>query len=148
MEHQTIKAILDRAINEEDDAARRYRELASRAENDELRDLLMGLVAEEETHRASLEMVREGDLSVFSTKWPSHDNLLASPTAETPEQAVTIAQAMLRAIESERKAFLLYKELAMQADDPGIRTLLESLAKEEANHWAALDEQYTKVLHS
>jgi len=146
MEHRTIRAVLDQAIAEEAHAADWYREMADRADSEELRRFLMSLVADEEVHRDTLERVREGDLSVFDAKWPSHDSLLENAEEHTGQPG-SVREAMLRAIEGERRAFLLYKELAMQAVDPGIQKLLESLAKQEADHWAALDEKYAKELH-
>jgi len=50
--------------------------------------------------------------------------------------------AIAAEVEAERRAFVVYSELAAAADDPGLTTLLDALAAEETRHWQKLEQAY------
>ena len=123
------------AIAAEELAAATYRSLAERAARDDLRSLLSDMAAQEEAHRRALERVREGDLTLFAKEAPPVEVLWAPSTAPNVDPLSSHATALLAAIDSERQAFQLYANLARATDDPGLKTLLNALAREEASHW-------------
>ena len=146
MESSVPDRILDSAIQEEIAAARRYLELAARATRDDVRELLESLAAEEEKHRQALEQVRAGDLTPFASPGPSQELLLAPSCEIELGPDATIARALLVAIDLEQAAFRRYTALARHAQDPGVRTLLEMLARQETGHWKRLEEAYERVI--
>jgi rubrerythrin len=143
---QSLEDVLDMAIEKEELAASTYRDMAERAERDDLRTLLIGLARVEEVHRQSLEEVRMGDLSLFARPWPEQQELSApsTPVDVTPDASPT--RAILAAIEAERHAFQLYTRLAQLTDDAGLRTVLEALARDEAGHWHTLEQAYDQLV--
>ena len=141
MHPTTVEEVFDFAIAAEVEAARTYRNLAAQVTRQGLRALLLAIADEEEAHRESLEQVREGDLSLFARGAPEIE--LSAPL-EVPALApdASPAQILLAAVDAERRAFVVYSELAVAADDPGLTTLLEALAVEETRHWQKLEQAY------
>ena len=148
MELETIEEVLDVAIAAEELAAATYRSLAEWATHDDLRSLLSDMAAQEEAHRRALERVREGDLTLFAKEAPPVEVLWAPCTAPNVGPLSSPATALLAAIDSERQAFQLYANLARATDDPGLTTLLDALAREEASHWHDLVTAYNQILES
>ena len=118
---RTISEVFDFAIAAEIEAARTYRDLASRAKRHDLRRLLLSIADEEDAHQKSLEQIREGDLSLFAVKLPEIE--LSAPLAAIGlDPEMTQAQLLLAAIDAERQACQLYTELAVATDDLGLST--------------------------
>ena len=137
----TVEEVFDFAIAAEVEAARTYRDLAAQVKRQGLRALLLAIADEEEAHRESLEQVREGDLSLFA--WGAPEIELSAPlVAPALAPDASPAQILLAAVDAERRAFVVYSELAAKADDPGLTTLLEALAVEETRHWQKLEQAY------
>ena len=141
-----IEQVLELAIAKESEAERGFRALAQRAQREDLRELLEQLAAEEARHKASIERVREGDLTVFAGVTVRDEWLMAPPTGVAIEPDSDPAQALLSAMEDERQSRALYSGLAEQLSDPGLKTLLEALAAEELNHWRTLQRAYERII--
>lgn len=140
-----IEKVVEFAIAAEIEAARTYRGLAERVGRRDLRELLVTIAAEEDGHREALERVQEGDLSIFARGGPAVQ-LSAPLAAPTLSPDLTPAQFLLAAIDAERQAHQLYSQLAAEADDPGLATLLDALASEETRHWQRLERAYDALI--
>jgi rubrerythrin len=145
MELMKIEQVVEFAIAAEVEAARTYRGLAERVDRRDVIDLLMAIAAEEDGHREALERVREGDLSIFA-RGGSVVQLSAPLAAPELGPHLTPAQFLLAAIDAERRAHQLYSQLAAEADDPGLATLLDALASEETRHWQRLELAYDALI--
>jgi rubrerythrin len=141
----TIEDIIDFAIAAEIEAARAYRDLAERVEHRDVHALLLTIATEEDGHREALERVRQGDLSMFAR---DGDEIQLSASLAAPDLSpdLTAAQFLLAAIDAERRAYQLYRELAFEAGDPGLTTLLDALAREETRHWQRLERAYDGLI--
>lgn len=146
MDQSALDRVLQQAIDAEIAAACGYRELARRVRRSDVREFLTALVAQEEQHREALERVRAGDLSLFASPGPSAEVLVAPSSEVVPGPEASMAQALLAAIDQEQLAFRRYTAFACEADDPGVRTLFEALARQEANHWRQLEEAYDRII--
>ena len=145
MKPTTIEDIVDFAIAAEVEASHTYRDLASKVKVRELRDLLLAIAAQEDSHREALERVREGDLSIFATD--VGDVEVSVPLGAPPlGPDLSPPQLLLAAIDAERQACQLYSQLAAAAADPGLTTLLEALAREETRHWQQLEQAYDAMV--
>jgi rubrerythrin len=142
---RTISEVFDFAIAAEIEAARTYRDFASRVKRHDVRRLLLSIADEEYAHQKSLEQVREGDLSLFAMTLPEIE--LSAPLAAVGlDPEMTSAQLLLAAIDAERQAYQLYTEFAAATDDLGLSTLLRSLAVEETRHWQKFEQAYDAVV--
>ncbi len=144
---QSTAEVLEMAIEEEEKAAKAYRNLAAAAEKDEVRGMLIRFAEEEEAHRESLMNVRLGDLEVFAKPWPEKSELLFVPREGELAPDATPPTVILAAMDDERRAFLLYTALAERSEDPGVKTLLGAIAREEAHHWHSLEKIYDSMCH-
>jgi len=141
----TIDAVLAFAIAKEEEATRRYQQLAQQVMDPELSDLLRTMAFQEEIHRQKLEAMAAGDLSALSL-----EGFLADPVAEMaavaePGPDASLAQVLLFAVNAEQQAFQIYMFLAAAVTDPGIAALLRSLAEEEDQHRKRLERMYREV---
>ena len=135
MKMQEIEKILTFAIEEEEKAADLYRALAVKSTEPGLRKTLLGFAAEEEQHKASLENVMAGDLTIFASA--DADSIMYSEECTQPTlspETMTLRQALRFAITAEQKAFRLYMTLARATDDAGLTTIFKALAQQEAAH--------------
>ena len=146
MEQAALDSILRMAIDAEIAAATGYRELARRSRRRDVQELFATLAAQEEQHREALKHVRDGDLSLFASPGPSAEVLVAPLSEVVVGPEANTARALLAAIDQEQVAFRRYTELAGAAEDPGVRTLFEALARQEAQHWRLLEEAYDRVI--
>ncbi len=137
-----IDDILDFAIENEQGAVDFYRELASKSNKPEVRDLFEEYAKEEEVHKANLEAVKAGQtLKPISTKvldLKLGDYLVAvEPTTNMDYQA-----ALVLAMKREKAAFRLYTALAAKVEDGELRNLFLRLAQEEAKHKLHFEIEY------
>ncbi len=135
MKMQEIERILTFAIEEEEKAAGLYRGLAAEATDPGLRESLLSFAAEEEQHKALLENVMIGDLTMFAAA--DADSIMYSEECTQPTlspETMTLRQALRFAITAEQKAFRLYMTLARATDDAGLTTIFNALAQQEAAH--------------
>ena len=144
MEHfESVEQILDFAIVREEEAARKYRELAEQAEQVELRRLFEEFAQEEVIHREKLRLVKAQKLLL-----PSQDRLIDLRLKHYvvdvhPEHERGFQQALLSAIRKEKAARALYQDLAEYVDgDSEVRTLLLALAAEEGKHQQQFEKYY------
>ncbi len=145
MDPQSMDDVLNLAIAEEEKAMKSYRDLAAKTSDDEVCEMFRQFALQEEAHRQSLMQVRLGDLEIFAKPWPEKSELLfVPPEGELDSDADALA-VILAAIDSERRAFMLYKALAARSEDNGIATLLDAIAREEAHHWHTLEKIYNTM---
>jgi rubrerythrin len=126
----------------EEEAARRYRELAARMRlrgEERLCDLFLFLASIEEKHArhvAHLAAERLGhDVTAARTGWDvpeSFDEEEGSSRLLTPYRALAVA------VRNEDRAFAFYSYVAAGAADGATRALAEELAKDELTHAALL----------
>ena len=147
MKMQEIERILTFAIEEEKKAAILYRDLAAQATDPGLQESLLSFAAEEEQHKALLENVMIGDLTMFATA--DTDSIMYSEECTQPTlspETMTLRQALRFAITAEQKAFRLYMTLARAAADAGLTTIFEALAKQEAAHAKRFENLFDQVM--
>ena len=147
MKMQEIERILTFAIEEEEKAANLYRHLATKATDTGLRESLLGFAAEEEQHKASLENVMIGDLTMFASA--DADSIMYSEECTQPTLSpgtMTLRQALRFAITAEQKAFRLYMTLASATDDAGLTTIFKALAQQEAAHAKRFEILFDQIM--
>ena len=139
---KSVDAILDFAIENEENAAKFYRELATMAKLQHMKQVFEGYACEEDGHKAKLVHVKAGGqlapakIKVMDLK--IGDYLVdQKPTPDLDYQG-----SLILAMKMEKAAFKLYTDLAEATDDPQVRDLLLSLAQEEARHKLRFEIEY------
>jgi len=145
---ESAEAILDFAIEKEQEAQSFYRELADKVKSQAMRKLLMEFVAQEARHEARLKGVKQGRKSLgVGGKVPDLKvSQYLAPAQPNPE--MDYQDALMVAMQRERAAFALYSDLAGSTDDAELQEVFEALAQEEAKHKLFLEREYDDKVYS
>ena len=138
----TVDEILDYAIDQEQQAADFYADLAERAEKAGMKKILLDFSAEEQSHKERLLAVKAGeheltpeqevlDLKIF-------DYLVEVDATEN----ISYQDALIVAMKRERAAFQLYSDMAAKVPESHLKEVLQGLAKEEAKHKLFFESEY------
>lgn len=145
---QTIEEILDFAISREQQAVDFYKKLSKLAPGKQLQDLMKDYAAEEQRHKDKLLAVKTGG-SLDNTHKRPLDMKMAdylTDVEETPE--MTYQDALIIAMKREQLAFRLYTDMAEKVEDAELKSLFESLAREEASHKNYFESEYDDKIYT
>jgi rubrerythrin len=140
--------VLDFAIGTEEESAKFYEELASRATSESMRSLFAGFATEEKGHKAKLERIKAGgqlkpsEAKILDLKIGDYLVDVEPSGGELDYQA-----ALILAMKREKAAFRLYSDLARTAHDGGLRDVLLALAQEEAKHKLRFEIEYDDQIY-
>ena len=142
MEFDSVDAVLDFAIKNEQGASDFYTDLASKMEKPQMKKIFQGFAAEERGHKAKLEAVKGGEKGKL-TKAKVLDLKIGDYLVEQePSASMDYQSALILAMKQEKAAFRLYSDLAASTDDGGVRELFLGLAQEEAKHKLRFEIEY------
>jgi len=142
MKFQSVTEILDFAIKKEEEARDFYLDLAGKVKNPVMVDVFRDFAHQEEGHKAKLLQVKAdkmglpGDAKIKDLK--IGDNL----EEIAPAPNLDYQSALIIAMKAEKNAFKLYNDLAAAAQDPGLKSILQGLAQEEAIHKLRFEVEY------
>ena len=103
---------------------------------------MLGYAREEQRHKDKLLAVKADGRFDNEHKRPL-DLKMADylvDVEETPE--MTYQDALIIAMKREQVAFKLYTDMAEKIEDPELKSLFESLAREEASHKNYFESEY------
>jgi rubrerythrin len=145
---ESADAILDFAIQREQEAQAFYRDLAEKVKGQAMQKLLMEFVAQETRHEAKLKGVKQGRKALGAGgKVP--DLKVSQYLAQTePKPDMDYQDALTVAMQRERAAFALYTDLAAATDDAELQDVFNALAQEEAKHKLFLEREYDDHVYS
>jgi rubrerythrin len=138
---ESADAVLDFAINEEEEAAKFYTQLADSFAGP-ISQIFSGFAKEEEGHKKKLLAVKSGkqfapvEKKIMDLKIGDY---LADVEAEGE---LDYQQALVIAMKKEKAAFKLYMKLHDTAEDENLRNLMLALAQEEAKHKLRFEIEY------
>ena len=142
MQFDSVDAVLDFAIKNEQDASDFYTELAAKMEKPYMKQAFEGFAAEERGHKAKLEAVKKGK-SAKLTKAKVLDLKIGDYLVEQkPSASMDYQSALILAMKQEKAAFRLYTDLAASTKDKKLRDLFLGLAQEEAKHKLRFEVEY------
>jgi len=145
---QSVEEVLDFAISREQEAVDFYTKLSKLAPGRQLQDLMRDYAKEEQRHKDKLLAVKTGGALDNAHKRPL-DLKMADYLAdveETPE--MTYQDALIIAMKREQLAFRLYTDMAEKVEDPALKSLFESLAREEASHKNYFESEYDDKIYT
>lgn len=138
----TVDEILDYAIDQEQQAADFYADVAERTETAGMKQTLLDFSEEEKRHKKILESVKVGEreltpeqevlnlkLSDYLVDVEVHDNL-------------SYQDALIIAMKRERAAYELYNDMANKLPDGELKNVIVGLAIEESKHKLFFEAEY------
>jgi rubrerythrin len=139
---ESIDALLDFAMDNEQAAVDFYTELATKATDEAMREVFTSFAKEEMGHKARLQSVKDGK-KILPTETKVIDLKIADYMVETEvTDDMSYADALAVAMQKEKAAFRLYTDLANIVDSAEVRNLLLGLAQEEAKHKLRFEIEY------
>lgn len=138
----TVDEILDYAIDQEQQAADFYSNLASRAEKAGMRDVLLEFAEEEKRHKQKLLAVKQGE-SELTPEQEVLDLKISDYLVEVDASSdISYQDALIVAMKRERAAFQLYSDMAAKVPESNLKQVLIGLAKEESKHKLFFESEY------
>ena len=138
----TVDEILDYAIDQEQQAADFYADLATRAEKAGMKQVLLDFAEEEKRHKALLEEVKTGEREL-SPEQEVLDLKISDYLVEVDAgDDISYQDALIVAMKRERAAFELYSDMAEQVPESHLKDVFVGLAKEEAKHKLFFESEY------
>ena len=142
MNFDSVDAILDYAIEKEEDAFQFYSDLAAKMDRAYMKSIFKQFAKEEKGHKAKLQAVKEGKL-LLSSSQKILDLKIGDHLVEADLDAeMDFQQALIVAMKAEKAAYRLYNDLASSTDDENLRAMFLNLAQEEAKHKLRFEVEY------
>lgn len=144
---ETIKEILDFAIENEQEAVDFYNSLASQSKTTDMQAIFLQFAREEMGHKAKLLKIIEEGISSLSTTKVSDMKISDYLVEVKPSPNMTYQDALVLAMKKEKAAFKLYLTLAERASIEGFKQLFNELADEEAKHKVRFEIEYDEFVY-
>ena len=146
MQFENLEAILDFAIEKENEAADFYTELSRQPDFSGAAEMFAGFAAEERKHQQMLADFKAGGFSEavqgYQFEWVT--DIKRSDYVVAPEYrpGMGYGEILLLAMKREEKALKLYNELLAGARSAEQKKLFKIFCQEEAKHKQALETLY------
>ena len=138
----TVDEILDYAIDQEQQAADFYADLANRAEKAGMKEILLDFAAEEQGHKDRLLAVKAGEREPTKEQEVLDLKISDYLVEVDASEGISYQDALIVAMKRERAAFQLYSDMAARVPDSHLKEVLQGLAKEEAKHKLFFESEY------
>ena len=138
----TIDEILDYAIDQEQQAADFYAELALRAEKAGMKQVLLDFADEEMSHKERLLAVKNGKHELTPEEEVLDLKISDYLVEVDATDDISYQDALIIAMKRERAAFELYTDMAANIPDSHLEEVITGLAKEEAKHKLFFESEY------
>jgi rubrerythrin len=144
MKFGSLKAVLDFAIEREEEAASNYGKLCQMASDQSAKRLLADLQREEQNHKRILQGLTPARVRASAAK-DVKDLMISNYLVDEPLTAeMNFQDLLIFAAKKEKKAVDLYSDLAKKAMTKEQKALFEYLAKQEKAHKLRLELEYEK----
>jgi len=148
MDFKNVDDILDFAIQNEQQAADFYYNLANESEAKEMRETFVEYAKEEEGHKARLVKIKEtGEYDLSEEKVLNlkiGDYLVISKPSSGK---MSYQEALILAMKREKAAYKLYMKLCEIAPNDELKKMFNGLAIEEAKHKLKFEIEYDDVIY-
>lgn len=139
---QGFGEILDFAIAREQEAHDFYVGLADKVERQEMKDVFAQFSKEELGHKAKLQAVKAGKMTISSSGKVADLKIADYVVAAQADPTMSYQDALILAMKREKASFRLYTDLARSASDNSLKELFLALAQEEARHKLRFEVEY------
>ena len=141
-----VDDILDFAIANEIEAHKFYTDLAAKMNNRTMKQVFLDFAAEEQTHKKLLEDAKAGRKVLLSREKVANLKIAEFTVAVEPAPNMDFKDALILAMQKEKKAFHLYSSLAHVVEDKAAAELFGSLAQQEAKHKLRFELEYDEIV--
>ena len=138
----TVDEILDYAIDQEQQAADFYADLAGRAEKAGRKDILLDFADEEKSHKERLVLVKRGDRELAPEQEVLDLKISDYLVEVDAKKDISYQDALIVAMKRERAAYELYSDMAAKVPEGNLKEILLGLAKEESKHKLFFESEY------
>ncbi len=144
----TLEGALEKAIEQEKNSLKVYREAMKKVEDPHARAILKELAKEELEHRDALEKALIGEtLAHLDPEGPIGPSMELSLFLEEKrlDENSTPQDVMIYAIHEEKRSAEFYQQMANQCKGAPMEELFIKLYKQEMTHLTKLEETYEKL---
>jgi len=134
--------ILDYAIDQEQQAADFYEDVAQRVETAGMKKILLDFSEEEKRHKKILLAVKTGEHELTPEQEILDLKISDYLVEVNVSDNITYQDALIIAMQRERAAYNLYRDMATKVPDSKLKNILIGLAKEEAKHKLFFEAEY------
>jgi rubrerythrin len=138
----TVDEILDYAIDQEQQAADFYEDVAQRAETAGMKKILLDFSEEEKHHKKILQSVKTGDHELTPEQEVLDLKISDYLVEVEASDNISYQDALIIAMKKERAAYNLYTDMAAKMPESHLKEVLDGLAKEEAKHKLFFEAEY------
>lgn len=138
----SIEEILDFAIEQEQQAVDFYNTLAKEAQSKDMERIFKSFALEEIGHKARLTKIKNEGILKWETERIADLKIADYMVDQEPEPGMDYKDALILAMNKEKKAFKLYTNLAERAPNNELKDVFLSLAREESKHKLRFELEY------
>ncbi len=138
----SIDEVLDFAMKSEQDAVDFYTSLASKMQNEEMRDVFLQFAQEEVGHKARLQRIKDEKLFDMEVEKVNDLKISDYVVSARPSEDMEYSDALVLAMKREKAAFKLYTKLAERTKNQELKTVFQALAIEESKHKLRFELEY------
>jgi len=138
----TVDEILNYAIDQEQQAADFYANLAGRAEKAGMKDILLEFAEEEKRHKERLLAVKSGEHELTPEQEVLDLKISDYLVEVDATDDISYQDALIVAMKRERAAYELYTDMAAKIPESKLREVFVGLAREEAKHKLFFESEY------
>ncbi len=138
----TVDEILDYAIDQEQQAADFYADVAEHAETAGMKKVLLDFSEEEKRHKEILLAVKTGKHELTPEQEVLDLKISDYLVDVEVHEKISYQDALIIAMKRERAAYQLYSDMAAKIPDSHLKDVITGLAKEEAKHKLFFESEY------
>ena len=138
----TVDEILDYAIEQEQQAADFYEDIAQRVEAGGMKKMLLDFAEEEKRHKIILQDVKAGEHELTPEQEVLDLKISDYLVEVEASDNISYQDALIVAMKRERAAYNLYTDMAAKVPESHLKDVLAGLAIEEAKHKLFFEAEY------
>ncbi len=146
MSTESVKNLLQFAIDREQEAVEFYSRLADEATNQAMKTTFASFAKEEMGHKTFLTKAMEGQFELDIAEEVVDLKLADYIVDEKPRPDMNYSQALVVAMKREKAAYKFYLDLAERTRNAEVKAMLLKLANEEAKHKLRFEIEYDDVV--
>lgn len=137
-----IDEVLDFAMKSEQEAVDFYTDLASKMQNEEMKEVFLQFAQEEVKHKARLQKIKDENREMIPAEKITDLKIGDYLVPGKPSPDMTYQDALILAMNREKAAFKLYMNLHSKVEDSNLKNVFLSLAQEESKHKLRFELEY------